>query len=63
MSPKQAATLAEALSGRIPVLLLVHADGTCSVVLRDRARADQLARDLHAVVVEMVPAKQAPSAP
>lgn len=63
MTPRQAAALDDALAGRIPVLLLVHEDGTCSVVLGDRARADQIARDRHAVVVEMQPAKQATGAP
>jgi hypothetical protein len=55
MSPKQAATLTEALSGRIPVLLLVLEDGSVCVIVGDRARAERVAAERRAVVVEMGP--------
>jgi hypothetical protein len=55
MSPKQAATLAEALSGRIPVLLLVLEDGSVCVIVGDRARAERVAVERRAVVVELLP--------
>jgi hypothetical protein len=60
MSPKQAATLSEALSGRIPVLLLVLEDGSVCVIVGDRARAERVAAERRAVVVECGPARACP---
>lgn len=42
MTPQQQATLTAALSGRVPVWLIVYPDGSTGVVL-DRARAEAAA--------------------
>jgi hypothetical protein len=55
MTPRQSTTLAEALSGRIPVLLLVLEDGSVCAVVGDRARAERVAAERRAVVVECGP--------
>ncbi len=58
MTPRQSATLAEALSGRIPVLLLVLEDGSVCAVVGDRARAERVAAERRAVVVECGPVER-----
>jgi hypothetical protein len=55
VTPRQSTTLAEALSGRIPVLLLVLEDGSVCVIAGDRARAERVAVERRAVVVECGP--------
>ncbi len=55
MTPRQSTTLAEALSGRITVLLLVLEDGSVCVIAGDRARAERVAAERRAVVVECGP--------
>lgn len=53
MTPQQQATLTAALSGRVPVWLIVYPDGTTACVL-DRARAEAAAMR-GAVWVELGP--------
>lgn len=62
MTPRQSTTLTEALSGRIPVLLLVLEDGSVCVIVGDRARAERVAVERRAVVVECGPARENPVA-
>jgi hypothetical protein len=62
MTPRQSTTLAEALSGRIPVLLLVLEDGSVCAVVGDRARAERVAAERRAVVVECGPVRENPVA-
>lgn len=59
MTPAQSAALAAALSGRVPVWLLVYPDGTTGVVL-DRARAEAAALK-GAVWVELSPRERHPA--
>jgi hypothetical protein len=55
MTDKQSATLSAALSGRVPVWLLIYPDGSTACVL-DRARAEAAALK-GAVWVECGPAQ------
>jgi hypothetical protein len=55
MTPRQSITLQEAQAGRIPVLLLVLEDGSVCVIAGDRARAERVAAERRAVVVECGP--------
>ena len=55
MTPPQSTTLQEALSGRIPVLLLILEDGSVCVIVGDRARAERVAAERRALVVECTP--------
>ena len=61
MTPQQQATLASALSGRVPVWLLIYPDGSTGVVL-DRARAEAAALK-GAVWVELFPRERPPGEP
>jgi hypothetical protein len=62
VTPRQSTTLAEAQAGRIPVLLLVLEDGSVCVIAGDRARAERVAAERRAVVVECAPARENPVA-
>ena len=61
MTPQQQATLTAALSGRVPVWLIVYPDGTTACVL-DRAKAEAAALK-GAVWVELSPREQHPAEP
>jgi hypothetical protein len=55
VTPRQSTTLQEAQAGRIPVLLLVLEDGSVCAVVGDRVRAERVAAERRAVVVECGP--------